>query len=98
MSRPGNTLNAGPGARALSSRMKNYLVSMLAAVLAAAMIITQPSPLEAQMPGAATAEAGKGGSVELSDLETLAKTLEDADARQRFVKDLRAVAASRPKI
>ena len=95
MSRPGNTLNAGPGARALSSRMKNYLVLVLAAVFAAAMVIAQPSPADAQMPGAATAEAGKGGAVGLSDLETLAKTLEDADARKRFVKDLRAAIEAR---
>ena len=75
--------------------MKNCLVSVLAAVLAAAMIIAQPSPLAAQMPGGATAEAGKGGAVGLSDLENLAKTLEDADARQRFVKDLRAAIEAR---
>ena len=64
--------------------MKNYLVLVLAAVLAAAMIIAQPSPADAQMPGAATAEAGKGGAVGRTDLENLAKTLEDADARKRF--------------
>ncbi|MFB3149702.1 MAG: hypothetical protein ACE10M_03940, partial [Alphaproteobacteria bacterium] len=75
--------------------MKNYLVLVLAAVLAAAMIIAQPSPADAQMPGAATAEAGKGGAVGRTDLENLAKTLEDADARERFVKDLRAAIEAR---
>ena len=47
------------------------------------------------MQGGATAEAGKGGSVERTDLENRAKTLEDADARQRFVKDLRAAIEAR---
>ncbi|MCH8091054.1 MAG: mechanosensitive ion channel [Proteobacteria bacterium] len=70
--------------------MKHYLVLVLAAVLMAAMIVAQPSPLAAQMPGGATAEAGKGGAVERTDLEKLVETLEDAEARKRFVKDLRA--------
>lgn len=75
--------------------MKHYLVLVLAAVLMAAMIVAQPSPLAAQMPGGATAQAGKGGSVGRTDLENLAKTLEDDDARKRFVKDLRAAIEAR---
>ncbi|MCH9053006.1 MAG: hypothetical protein IIA72_18405, partial [Proteobacteria bacterium] len=69
--------------------MKNYLVSVLATVLVAAMIVSQPSPLAAQMPGGVTAEAGKGEAVGRTDLENLARTLEDDDARRRFVQDLR---------
>jgi small conductance mechanosensitive channel len=75
--------------------MKRYLVVVLAAVFAASVLIAQPSPSKAQMPGGATAEAGKGGSAGLTDLENLAKTLEDADARERFVKNLRAAIEAR---
>ncbi|MEE8123508.1 MAG: hypothetical protein V3T93_05350, partial [Alphaproteobacteria bacterium] len=80
-----------------SSGLNRFHIRVLAAVLAVTLLAGAPFGAAAQAPPAPAEAAGGGETVAVSDLEDLARTIEDDAARARFLKELRAAIEARKR-
>ncbi|MEE8623200.1 MAG: hypothetical protein V3T27_04860, partial [Alphaproteobacteria bacterium] len=80
-----------------SSGLNRFHIRVLAAVVAVTLLAGAPFGAAAQAPPAPAEAAGGGETVAVSDLEDLARTIEDDAARARFLKELRAAIEARKR-